>query len=244
MPSHAFGNIEVLAQIPFEHQYFIYGICRASVLFFLSHKNHNNRAEYFRWSFLFLYPTNLVTVVNVFPRAVCPTLRGPREGSGSVGVQRIEDAAQTRLRLLQATDACTTEGCAPVVVLFLTQKIMMDGNVCNIQVLLRAAEFLERRERGKMCMTTVSVQGEEVGYCLNSKMHNEATATMHVKRNTETQCSAVVRETIKFFCYKVILRRSFPFDSVTYISVASLYSKAPIWSSLKMNPSGADRSFR
>ena len=49
--------------------------------------------------------------------------------------------------------------------LFISTKTIMEGNVCNIQVLLRAAEFLERRERGECFMTTVSLQREEVGYC-------------------------------------------------------------------------------
>lgn len=34
----------------------------------------------------------------------------------------------------------------------------MEGHVCNIQVLLRAAEFLERRERGQCFMSTVSLE--------------------------------------------------------------------------------------
>lgn len=38
------------------------------------------------------------------------------------------------------------------------------GYVCNIQVLLRAAEFLERKERGRPVyfMTTVSLQGRKL----------------------------------------------------------------------------------
>lgn len=39
----------------------------------------------------------------------------------------------------------------------------MEGHVCNIQVLLRAAEFLERKERGRLFfLGTLSLQGEEV----------------------------------------------------------------------------------
>lgn len=41
----------------------------------------------------------------------------------------------------------------------------MEGGFCNIQVLLRAAEFLERRERGECFMTSAFSKGEEVGYC-------------------------------------------------------------------------------
>lgn len=49
----------------------------------------------------------------------------------------------------------------------------MEGGFCNIQVLLRAAEFLERRERGKSLTVSAFSKGEEVGYCRNNKMHCE-----------------------------------------------------------------------
>lgn len=41
----------------------------------------------------------------------------------------------------------------------------MEGSFCNIQVLLRAAEFLERRERGQYFVASALSKGEEVGYC-------------------------------------------------------------------------------
>lgn len=93
----------------------------------------------------------------------CPSLRGTHEGSASVWLVRIGDVAQTQLQLLQGPDAYTavglTRGC-----LFLT-KTIMEGHVCNIQVLLRAAEFLERRERGESIVDNCHPVGEEVGYC-------------------------------------------------------------------------------
>lgn len=46
------------------------------------------------------------------------------------------------------------------------------------------------------------------------------------------------------FLLEGCFRRAFGFDSVTYISVSSLYSKAPICSSLKLKPGGAGRSIR
>lgn len=49
----------------------------------------------------------------------------------------------------------------------------MEGGFCNIQVLLRAAEFLERRERGKYFVASAFSKGEEVGYCWKNKMHCE-----------------------------------------------------------------------
>lgn len=38
----------------------------------------------------------------------------------------------------------------------------MEGGFCNIQVLLRAAEFLERRERGKYFMVSAFSKGKKL----------------------------------------------------------------------------------
>lgn len=72
----------------------------------------------------------------------------------------------------------------------------MDGNVCNIQVLLRAAEFLERRERGKCLGTSLSPRGGRswLVYYLNNKMHSKHARAVH-GRQADTQFHAPARET-------------------------------------------------
>lgn len=89
------------------------------------------------------------------------SVKAPSVGTGC----RVHNP-QTELRLLRA-DVCTAAACLRR--LFYTKKInkqtTMEGGFCNIQVLLRAAEFLERRERGQYFMTSAFSKGEEVGYC-------------------------------------------------------------------------------
>lgn len=72
----------------------------------------------------------------------------------------VQDAAQSELRPLQPAAAQTTIGRLPAVLSISTNRTMMDGNICNIQVLLRAAEFLERRERGKRFVINCQCQWE------------------------------------------------------------------------------------
>lgn len=71
-----------------------------------------------------------------------------------------------------------------------------------------------------------------------TEMHNEKAVTRLAlwTENTTTNevDSGIVRETMEIFARRLFWA-VFPFDSVTYISVVSLYSKAPIWSDLKMN---------
>lgn len=109
----------------------------------------------------------------------------------------------------------------------------MDG-VYNIQVLLRAAEFLERRERGKeRALTTILSRNKLLFQTTKLSMGKRRFYTC-VKRplgnlfRAEATESAVIVSRRLFWGFSL-------FDSVTYISVGSLYSKAPIWSGLKMS---------
>lgn len=71
------------------------------------------------------------------------------------------------LRLLAAV--CATAGCLLAFLRTLnpSTKPTMDS-VYNIQVLLRAAEFLERKERGKWRALTTSVRGG-TSYCFQQQ---------------------------------------------------------------------------
>lgn len=122
----------------------------------------------------------------------------------------------------------------------------MEGHVCNIQVLLRAAEFLERRERGEyffVCMTTVSLQGRKLVIVKTTKCTMKRQSACR-RDTTQGHDTLQLLGKPSMFLLEGCFRRAFGFDSVTYISVSSLYSKAPICSSLKLKPGGAGRSMR
>lgn len=122
----------------------------------------------------------------------------------------------------------------------------MEGHVCNIQVLLRAAEFLERRERGEclfFCVTTVSLQGRKLVIVKTTKCTMKRQSVCR-RDTTEGHDTPQFLGKPSRFLLEGCFRRAFGFDSVTYISVSSLYSKAPICSSLKLKPGGAGRSIR
>lgn len=107
----------------------------------------------------------------------------------------------------------------------------MDG-VYNIQVLLRAAEFLERRERGKeRALTTIVCK--LLFQTTKSSMGKRRFYT-RMKRPLGNLFRAHARESAEIVSGRLFWGFSL-FDWVTYISVGSLYSKAPIWSGLKMS---------
>lgn len=116
-----------------------------------------------------------------------PSLRGALESSASVAVTADWG---------RSTDtASSTSGCRPLwhSLLFTRRrftlrKIIMEGNICNIQVLLRAAEFLDRRERGE-CVFCDNCQCAErkliIVISTKCTMKTTQTLTMRAKMHDE-----------------------------------------------------------
>ena len=79
----------------------------------------------------------------------------------------------------------------------------MEGHMCNIQVLLRAAEFLERRERGMFLTDNCqSARGEEVACCWTSKCTTEThkLCDQNTPRGHDTQHRIEIRGRLYFLC--------------------------------------------
>lgn len=143
-----------------------------------------------------------------------------------------EDVAQTQLHLLQSR----TGGCL-LAVCFYQQttkaKTTMEG-MCNIQVLLRAAEFVERRERGE-CLWQLN-QG---GSCLLLKQPNTQRKPQQLYMHNATprhNAMHVIEKIIETVAGRLFWA-SFPIWLSDLHIGASLYSKARSCRCLKMSPS-------
>lgn len=121
-------------------------------------------------------------------RSLWKTDKGAVEGGGLNDVNDVAKGADSLVNCRRSTYYCRTVFVIHLQRCFfhrLVITVKMETNTCNIQVLLQAAEFLERRERGTVCqLLVIQAQSENEIHYKQRMCRNEMQMyrwNMHVK---------------------------------------------------------------